>query len=54
MENPLVKVLMDMEYEGVRIDMDFLHSYSKELDVEAKIAEEKVYELAGEIGRAHV
>ncbi len=46
-ENPLVRVLMDMEFEGVRIDMDFLNSYSKELDIEAKIAEEKVYELAG-------
>ena len=46
-ENPLVKVLTDMEFEGVRIDMDFLNSYSKELDTEAKIAEEKVYELAG-------
>ncbi len=46
-ENPLVRVLTDMEFEGVRIDMDFLKSYSKELDTEAKIAEEKVYELAG-------
>jgi DNA polymerase I len=46
-ENPLVKVLTDMEYEGIKIDMDFLKSYSKELDIEAKIAEEKVYELAG-------
>jgi DNA polymerase I len=46
-ENPLVKVLTDMEYEGIKIDMDFLKSYSKELDVEAKLAEEKVYELAG-------
>ncbi len=46
-ENPLVRVLTDMEFEGVRIDMEFLNSYSKELDTEAKIAEEKVYELAG-------
>ncbi len=46
-ENPLVRVLVDMEYEGIKVDMDFLTSYSKELDIEAKIAEEKVYELAG-------
>ncbi|MFC4263152.1 DNA polymerase I [Ferruginibacter yonginensis] len=46
-ENPLVKVLTDMEFEGIKVDMDFLQSYSKELDAEAKIAEEKVYELAG-------
>jgi DNA polymerase I len=46
-ENPLVKVLTDMEYEGIKIDMEFLKSYSKELDIEAKEAEERVYELAG-------
>ncbi len=46
-ENPLVKVLADMEFEGIKIDMEFLKSYSKELDIEAKVAEEKVYELAG-------
>ncbi len=46
-ENPLVRVLTDMEYEGIRVDMDFLKSYSKELDIEAKTAEEKVYALAG-------
>jgi len=46
-ENPLVRVLTDMEYEGIRVDMDFLKTYSKELDTDAKKAEEKVYELAG-------
>ncbi len=46
-ENPLVKVLTDMEFEGIRIDMDFLKTYSKELEIEAKAAEEKVYETAG-------
>ncbi|MFN5478893.1 MAG: DNA polymerase I [Chitinophagaceae bacterium] len=46
-ENPLVKVLMDMEYEGVKVDVDFLKEYSKELDREAKIAEESVYRIAG-------
>jgi DNA polymerase-1 len=46
-ENPLVKVLASMEYEGIRVDMDFLRDYSKELDREAKEAEEKVYVQAG-------
>jgi DNA polymerase-1 len=46
-ENPLVKVLTDMEFEGIRIDEDFLNQYSKELEAEAKIAEEAVYEQAG-------
>ena len=46
-ENPLVPVLVDMEYEGVRIDTDFLNEYSKVLDVEARVHEEAVYEAAG-------
>jgi DNA polymerase-1 len=46
-ENPLVRVLTDMEFEGIRVDMDFLKNYSLELDLDAKAAEEKVYELAG-------
>lgn len=46
-ENPLVKVLTDMEFEGIRIDMDFLKGYSKELEADAKIAEESVYMQAG-------
>lgn len=46
-ENPLVKVLTDMEFEGVRIDVDFLNEYSKELEREAKKSEEAVYEQAG-------
>ncbi|HYE53590.1 MAG TPA: 5'-3' exonuclease H3TH domain-containing protein, partial [Chitinophagaceae bacterium] len=27
-ENPLVKVLMEMEYEGIKVDVGFLNSYS--------------------------
>jgi DNA polymerase-1 len=46
-ESPLLKVLMDMEYEGVNIDTDFLNVYSKELEAEAKKCEESVYEQAG-------
>jgi len=46
-ENPLVKVLTNMEFEGIRIDENFLKGYSKELEIDAKQAEEKVYEAAG-------
>ncbi len=46
-ENPLVKVLTDMEFEGVKIDENFLKEYSKELEREAKKAEESVYQQAG-------
>jgi DNA polymerase-1 len=46
-ENPLVKVLTDMEFEGIRIDESFLKDYSRVLEVEAKKREEMVYEQAG-------
>jgi DNA polymerase I len=46
-ENPLVKVLTNMEYEGVKIDVNFLNEYAKELTREASIAEESVYKQAG-------
>ena len=47
-ENPLVRVLTDMEFEGIRVDMDFLREYSKELERDARQAEERVYQQAGE------
>jgi DNA polymerase-1 len=46
-ENPLVQVLKDLEFEGVKIDVDFLKDYSIELDKEARAAEELVYQQAG-------
>jgi DNA polymerase-1 len=46
-ENPLVPILMEMEYEGVRVDTDFLNEYSRVLEIEARVHEEKVYEAAG-------
>lgn len=46
-ENPLVPVLTDMEFEGVKIDVPFLQDYSKELETEAKRCEESVYAQAG-------
>jgi len=46
-DNPLVKVLAAMEFEGIRVDEKFLKEYSKELEKEAKTAEESVYKQAG-------
>lgn len=46
-ENPLVKVLTNMEFEGIRVDVDFLNVYSKQLEIEAKQAEEKVFSSSG-------
>ena len=47
-ELPLVDVLIDMEKEGVRIDVEALKDYSRQLTAERVDIEEKVYELAGE------
>jgi DNA polymerase-1 len=46
-ENPLLAVLTDMEYEGIKVDVDFLNDYSLELDKDAKRSEESVYAQAG-------
>ncbi len=46
-ENPLVPVLADMEFAGVKVDTGFLQNYSKELEKAAQEAEESVYEQAG-------
>ncbi|MFM2361762.1 MAG: polymerase [Bacteroidota bacterium] len=46
-ENPLVKVLTAMEFEGIRIDEGFLNEYSKALEIDAAAAEKNVYEKAG-------
>lgn len=47
-EVPLEPVLADMEYEGIRIDSDYLANFSKQLETDLKRIEEKAYELAGE------
>ena len=46
-ENPLVRVLVDMEFEGVKVDTNFLNDYSKVLEKDAKLAEESVFDQAG-------
>ncbi len=46
-ELPLVDVLIDMEREGVRIDVEALKDYSRQLAAERQALEAKIYELAG-------
>lgn len=46
-ENPLIRVLTDMEFEGVRIDINSLAELSVLLERESKEIEKQVYELAG-------
>lgn len=46
-ENPLIDVLTEMEFEGVRIDTASLAEMSILLEKESKQIENKVYEIAG-------
>ena len=46
-ELPLVKVLCDVEHEGVRIDADFLNNYSVVLGAQILDAEKLIYQKAG-------
>lgn len=47
-EMPLVPVLADMEREGIKVDADFLNSYSVEITKEILEIEKRIYEQAGE------
>jgi DNA polymerase-1 len=46
-ENPLVYVLADIEKEGVRIDVETLNRYSKELETDIARLEQSVFEKCG-------
>ncbi|MEO0508198.1 MAG: DNA polymerase I [Bacteroidota bacterium] len=47
-EVPLLRVLADMEREGINLDKDFLGSLSTQLDEDIKTLEANIYEQAGE------
>ncbi len=47
-EMPLMPVLAEMEFQGVRIDSEFLRNYSIRLEQEMHQTEQKIYEYAGE------
>ena len=47
-EVPLLRVLADMEREGINLNIDFLNDLSTALEVDIKALESKIYEQAGE------
>ena len=46
-EEPLVNVLVEMEYNGINLNVDFLEKYGKELGEKIVAAEKAIYEEAG-------
>ena len=46
-EEPLINVLVEMERNGVAIDVNFLNDYSSTLQEDSKIVEQYIYGLAG-------
>lgn len=46
-EVPLEPVLAEMEFQGVRIDSDYLANFSEQLEKDLNRIEEEAYELAG-------
>jgi DNA polymerase-1 len=46
-EMPLMPVLTEMEYEGVKIDKQFLNDYSAVLDTQLKELERQIHQIAG-------
>lgn len=46
-EMPLVDVLVDVESAGVRLDVDFLNNYSKELAKDQGELRDSIYKMAG-------
>ncbi|WP_234996683.1 DNA polymerase I [Planktothrix sp. PCC 11201] len=47
-EQPLEPVLADMEYWGVHLDIDYLHTLAEQLDKQLEITETQAYQVAGE------
>jgi DNA polymerase-1 len=47
-EQPLEPVLAEMENQGIRIDKDYLHQFSKKLEQDLVGIEQRAYEAAGE------
>ncbi|WP_297597345.1 DNA polymerase I [uncultured Cetobacterium sp.] len=46
-EMPLIKVLADMENEGIKISPEYFSIYSKELEIRLSELTEKIYDIAG-------
>lgn len=45
-EEPLVRALVNIEYEGIRLNAEYLEAYSVELEQDIKNLENKIYEAA--------
>ena len=46
-ECPLVPVLVDMEYEGIRLNVEALHDYSDQLETDIGSLRKEIFEQAG-------
>lgn len=46
-EEPLIDVLAEIEYNGVNLDVPFLHEYAKVLDKEINGIKKNIFEMAG-------
>ena len=47
-DGPLIRVLADMETDGVNLDEDYLHAYSQELNKQIVKQEKSIYKKAGD------
>jgi DNA polymerase I len=47
-EWPLIPVLADMEYQGIKLDVKYLEKFSKELEKSIKELERKIHKQAGQ------
>jgi len=47
LESPLIQVLAQMEYNGVKIDSSVLSEFSKEIQQELKVLESKIFNISG-------
>lgn len=46
-ECPLIPVLVDMEYEGIRLDTEAIESYSQQLAADIEALQQQIYTAAG-------
>ncbi len=46
-EEPLIEVLTELEFNGVKVSAEYLEEYSKELEQKLQLAEMEIYETAG-------
>ncbi|MBX7227411.1 MAG: DNA polymerase I [Chitinophagales bacterium] len=46
-ESPLITVLTEMEYNGVKIDTQFLKEFSEELQHDLRLISDDIYQMAG-------